>query len=205
MAISLIKRDNSQPSARILFNGFESQATHTGSIHFLTRTTGGFLTERAYFGPDGHFRPSADNTYLLGSSSNRWKEVWPVDGTVNTSDARLKRDIRGLPDGLGRVMRLRPVTFSWKEDAGGRQHAGLLAQEVEGVVPEAVRRGEGPRATLGLSYAEITPVLIKAVQEQQTQIQEQQKQIEQLRTQLTRQQAQLNRMRRSAGRKRAVR
>ena len=58
------------------------------------------------------------------------------------SDARLKRDVRALPDALERLLALRGVSFAYREAAGAMgapgRHAGFLAQQVESVFPDWV-------------------------------------------------------------------
>jgi len=75
------------------------------------------------------------------------------------------------------------MTFYWNDNREQGRKVGLIAQEVQEVVSEVVYDktiridAEGnktvtPTALLGLNYAELVPVLIKAIQEQQTQIDE---------------------------------
>jgi len=66
-----------------------------------------------------------------------------VVGTC-ASDARLKRNVRSIDGALQRLVQLRPVTYFWNAAAfptrrfGAERSAGLIAQEVEGVLPELV-------------------------------------------------------------------
>ena len=46
---------------------------------FSTRTAGGSDTSRAMFTTDGHFIPYANNTYDLGSTSQRWRNIYTND------------------------------------------------------------------------------------------------------------------------------
>ncbi len=115
----------------------------------------------------GNVEPFANNTQALGSSANKWTEVWAVNGTIQTSDVRLKRGITNLKYGLSQVMQLRPVSFQWKEGNDNRTHLGLIAQEVDAVMPEAVEKSADANAPLGMNYSALIPVLIKAIQEQQ--------------------------------------
>src|SRR6266705_3051 len=115
----------------------------------------------------GNWNPDLDNAIQLGQPSNRWSEVWAVNGTVQTSDVRLKQRITNLRYGLGQVMQLRPVTFEWKDRSDGRTHLGLIAQEVETVMPEVIEKGTDASQPLGINYTNLIPVLIKAIQEQQ--------------------------------------
>jgi hypothetical protein len=90
-----------------------------------------------------------------------------VNGTIQTSDIRMKTNIKNLKYGLSEVLKFRPVSYTWKSDANSKK-IGLIAQEVQDVVPEVVTDGE----YLGMNYAELVPVLIKAIQEQQKLIDE---------------------------------
>jgi len=118
----------------------------------------------------GNMFPTGDGISSLGKSTNRWTAVFAQNGTIQTSDARLKKSVTNLNYGLGQIMQLRPVTFQWKDSRDTRTHLGLIAQEVDQVVPEVVEHSDDPAAPLGLNYSGLVPVLIKAVQEQQTTI-----------------------------------
>ena len=142
-------------------------------------------------------RPTVDNQRSLGTSTFRWKDVWAVDGTINTSDIRLKKDVQPISYGLGEVMKLRPVSFLWKQEGFDRQRRlGFIAQELVPVLKEVVRTEElvndpatgkdiwAPTERLGVAYTEIIPVAVKAIQEQQQLIEAQQQEITDLRNQL---------------------
>ncbi|MGH9766917.1 MAG: tail fiber domain-containing protein, partial [Blastocatellia bacterium] len=132
----------------------------------------------------GNVSPTNDNAYFLGTQVQRWRSVFTTNGVSQTSDARLKRGIENLGYGLREVMRLRPVTFKWKEGGDPRTHLGLIAQEVEPVIPEAIERAVTPDTPIGMNYTSIVPVLIKAVQEQQAEIARRDAQINELQQQL---------------------
>ena len=128
----------------------------------------------------GSVRPDTDGGQNLGTAAKRWNTVFASNGTINTSDKRLKKDITKLNYGLSAVMQLRPVSFGWKDNSDNKTHLGLIAQEVAEVVPEVVYRDANPDTALGMNYAELVPVLIKAVQEQQTQLTQRNQTITQL-------------------------
>ncbi len=146
---------------------------------------------------NSNIRPTVDNQRSLGSSTFRWKDVWAVDGTINTSDARLKKDVQPISYGLDEVMKLRPVSFLWKQEGFDRERRlGFIAQELVPVLKEVVRTEElvtdpatgkdiwSPTERLGVAYTEIIPVAVKAIQEQQSVIAAQQQEIKDLRSQL---------------------
>jgi hypothetical protein len=117
----------------------------------------------------GAIVPAADNTYTLGKSAARWSAVWAANGVIQTSDERLKTDIEPLQYGLKEVLQLRPVSFKWKNEKNGPRKLGLLAQEVQPIIPEVIAN-DGQNGVLGMNYAELVPVLINAIKEQQQQI-----------------------------------
>lgn len=120
------------------------------------------------------------------------------------SDIRFKKDILPLEGSLDKVLKLSGVSYEWVEkddkkdgllestnteelgnkievknkDFSEGRHFGVIAQDIEKVIPEAVKEdNDGYKA---VNYAEIIPVLIEAMKEQQKQISNQQKEIEQL-------------------------
>jgi hypothetical protein len=117
----------------------------------------------------GAIVPSADNSYTLGKNGARWSAVWAANGVIQTSDARLKTDIEPLQYGLKEILQLRPVSFKWKNEKNSSRKLGLLAQEVQPVIPEVIANDE-QNGVLGMNYAELVPVLINAIKEQQQQI-----------------------------------
>jgi hypothetical protein len=95
-------------------------------------------------------------------------------GGWQPSDRRYKQDLKGIGDALDQVVKLRGVLFKWRTEEypdkgfpeGG--HYGVIAQEVEDVLPEVVTEGaDGEKA---VAYTEIIPVLIEAIKTQQRQI-----------------------------------
>jgi hypothetical protein len=87
---------------------------------------------------------------------------------VHSSDRRLKRDIETLPYGLNEVLQLAPKQYFWK-NRGEQTHKslGLIAQEVQPIISELVHTANDENQTLSVSYTELIPVLINAIQEQQ--------------------------------------
>jgi hypothetical protein len=63
----------------------------------------------------------------------------------------------------------------WADEV--RSQLGLIAQEVEAVLPELVSTDKDAKPTKGLNYLGLVPVTIKALQEQQEFINEQQSQL----------------------------
>jgi len=96
----------------------------------------------------------------------------PAGPTIQSSDRRLKNDINEIEYGLDEVLRLDPVSYRWKSKPDQGRKLGLIAQDVQDVIPEVVYAPDAPDGMLGMNYAELVPILIKAIQEQQRQIDE---------------------------------
>jgi hypothetical protein len=78
--------------------------------------------------------------------------------------------VSSLRYGLNEIMRLRPVTWNWKNDSDRKTQLGLIAQDVETILPELVVQGTDKDQMLSLNYIGLLPVVIKAIQEQQATI-----------------------------------
>lgn len=74
--------------------------------------------------------PDIDNHASSGTSSNRWTNVFSVNGTVQTSDINFKKNITSLPSTLNLIQDITPVTFNWKT-GDTRTHWGFIAQDVK--------------------------------------------------------------------------
>jgi len=106
-----------------------------------------------------------------------------VNGTVYASDARLKENVTPILNSLDILSALNPVSFDWKEKSsrGPSSDFGLIAQEVEQVIPECVFETTTPNRTpemtheisleeelgsyKGVDYSRFIPFLIAAVKE----------------------------------------
>ncbi|WP_311271094.1 tail fiber domain-containing protein [Sphingobium sp. WCS2017Hpa-17] len=98
--------------------------------------------------------PSADNTLTLGTSAQRWSVVYAGTGTINTSDARTKRDAGAIPEELldawGGVewVQYRFLDAFTEKGEDARWHMGLIAQHVRDAIDSVM--GEGAAIRLGL-------------------------------------------------------
>jgi hypothetical protein len=149
-----------------------------------------------------------DNVIRIGGWSmgaNRWQltpggDMYAAGNIIAySSDERLKENITTISDALGMLKRLRGVYFDWKDmvdDLGfnpvDRHDIGVIAQEVEKVIPQAIKPAPFDALSDGKSISgqnyktvqleKIVPVLIQSVKEQQEIIENQNKEIEELKT-----------------------
>lgn len=96
-------------------------------------------------------------------------DIWATNYWDN-SDRRLKDKITPINHGLDDVLALSPVTYEWGDVPESGPQLGLIAQEVRSVIPEVVSTPGADDELLGISYAHLIPVLIRAIQEQQEEI-----------------------------------
>ena len=91
-----------------------------------------------------------------------------------TSDARLKTNVTNITSAASKVSQLNGVTFNWNNAAvelgksANVTEAGVIAQEVQQVLPEAVT--ERDNGYLAVHYEKLVPLLIEAIKEQQSTI-----------------------------------
>jgi hypothetical protein len=98
---------------------------------------------------------------------------------TETSTERFKTGVAALEGPLDAVLALRPVRFQWDSAHGGRGDVGLIAEEVAGVVPELVSRGEAGDVS-GLNYGRVGVLAVGAIQAQQRIIEAQRREVERL-------------------------
>jgi hypothetical protein len=86
-----------------------------------------------------------------------------------TSDYRLKEDLKDF-DGLDITSKIKMYDFKWKEsDTRGY---GVLAHELQEVVPSAVTREKDGEQMQGVDYSKLVPVLLKSIQELEARVKE---------------------------------
>jgi hypothetical protein len=137
-------------------------------VSFGTQDNAGNFSQNALAQRNGVYAFS-----ILGS-------LW-VNGTTYASDERFKQNITPINSPLQKLLQINGVEYEMRTKEfpknyfqPGRQ-MGLLAQNVEKVVPEAVNEKDGYK---GVDYARLVPLLIESIKEQNKRMDEQQKQID---------------------------
>jgi len=90
------------------------------------------------------------------------------DNVTAYSDERLKDNIETLTDGLDKVEQLRGVTYTRNE----KENIGVIAQEVEKIIPEIVLTADDEMGTKSVDYSRLTAVLIEAVKDLSARVKE---------------------------------
>jgi trimeric autotransporter adhesin len=101
-----------------------------------------------------------------------WATVAPGYGWLTPSDARYKKNIISISNTLAKVMQLRPVRYDLitGEPASDDfpHHIGFIAQELEQLFPELVVTND--KGYKSITYDQLTPILVEATKEQQSEI-----------------------------------
>lgn len=140
---------------------------------------------------NGIFMTADVSEARMGINNDAPTSALYVDGDIvatgaitELSDGELKTNVREIENALEIISELRGVQFEWVQGAEGLSElppgtrTGLIAQEVEKVLPEAVLSPEAGYKSV--DYARFTPILIEAMKEQQKQIDELKKMVSQL-------------------------
>lgn len=109
------------------------------------------------------------STFVVANSGNNAGAgmTLGVGGTSwgTQSDERKKNILGYVEDGLNKVATLRSVFFEYKNDELKKRRVGLIAQDVQAVLPEAIDVQDDEDQTLNLQYSDLIPLLIKSIQE----------------------------------------
>lgn len=147
---------------QIFSGGLSATSARGGQIDFVggasTDTYPGQLLFRTGIGTNGTSQPITARLDTAG--------VMYANTFTSTSDERKKENIETIEDASTILNELRGVRFNWKET--GKPSVGVIAQEVEKVLPEAVESdADGMKS---VSYDMLIGVLIETVKEQQRRI-----------------------------------
>jgi hypothetical protein len=157
----------------------------------------------AYYGYNGtRFYNNSDMATITASvndGDNNFRGYYDI--IAYASDKRLKHNVKPIQNAVSKIMSLTGMTYEWNTVAskhgwepGKEREAGVFAQDVQAVLPEAVRPAPFDHAHdengnsysksgenfLTVKYEKIVPLLIEGIKEQQAQIEAQGAQITEL-------------------------
>ena len=176
---SLVFNTNSTERMRI---------TNQGELFFgcTTQPGAGSATTGTAFGPSGFLiaQRNAGTVGFFGRGTNDGElfafyrgttQVGSISVTTSltsynvTSDYRLKQDLKPIK-GLEIVNKIKVYDYEWKSD--NTRMDGVLAHELQEVLPYAVTGVKDGEQMQGVDYSKIVPVLIQAIKDQQVQIEQ---------------------------------
>jgi len=145
-----------------------STGAGNGNITLFARNSGGYSVGTIIGdGDTGNVYPELDNFGSNGKSGNRWSAIWAANGTIQTSDPRVKTNIEDSALGLNFINKLRPVSYKFK--VGGNEILKEVVEEAVyddsgNVLKEAVIKGvlspvAGKRTHYGLLTSNVKDAL----------------------------------------------
>ena len=149
-----------------LFHESDVSVISSGTGNFPIRIQAHNNEQMAYFAVDGEAILYHNGVEKIRTASGGVTVTGTLTATevTATSDERLKSDIQTIDNALDKVMNMRGVSYTKQAEKG----IGVIAQEIEKVLPEVVTDGEYK----SVAYGNIVGVLIEAIKEQQKQIDE---------------------------------
>ena len=146
-------------------------------------TGSGIFCQKGYVGPTNYAGAASDNLNSFGVGSFRWTAIFAVNGTIQTSDRREKKNIALVNDvetRVGLAIAAVTSTYKWVERSNDKTRVGVVAQDMsdcfvrEGLDPleysmfdvteledqAGVKTGE---ERLGINYAEMNSMCIGAL------------------------------------------
>lgn len=173
--ISLFAESSTNPNYGLMFARTVYKGTH-GAVNGDWAT---YFTMSPDTGRGWIFTSNAAGTGGNVASISNWGNL-TCSGEVtaySSSDIRLKTNIKPITSAIDVINKLNPVQYNWNSVAkelnplkGDNTEYGLIAQELEKVMPELVHTIYDKYKSI--DYVKLVPILIKAVQEQQKQINE---------------------------------
>jgi len=145
---------------------YNGSTARTVSVAGTSINTGNTLVARDI---SGDFTAGSINVTNLTAS-----QTIQAQDFNSTSDINLKENIHTVENALETVSSLRGVSFDWKEN--GKSSYGVIAQELEEVLPELVNNGE----VKSVNYNGLIGVLIEGMKSQQEQINRLEQKIQEL-------------------------
>jgi len=148
---------------------------------YLSRTVNGWVTssdgrQRFYFSNTSHtYVKSSDNIYFRTENTDT-DNCFVNAGSItcvnvnSTSDINLKKDVEIISKPIDILKEIEGVKFTWKSSE--KKSAGVIAQDVEKVLPELVNVADNKEQYKTVDYNGLIGVLIEAVKELSTRVEE---------------------------------
>jgi hypothetical protein len=120
-----------------------------------------------------------NTTGNVGIGLNNPSEPLHVNGNILAtgdvtaeSDSRLKKNLRVIEDAMSKIKQLNGYTYEMIKDEKNKRHVGLVAQEVQAILPEAVNEADDDAKTLSLAYGNLIALLVEGMKEQEASLTE---------------------------------
>ena len=163
--------------------GYERKWVTSADDGFLKiREASAGFSSSFQIGPNGHV--GIGGLYYAAYRLAVSGDIAYTGDILHVSDLRLKENITPLENAVEKVCSIRGIYFNNKGESQDKREVGVIAQEVETVLPEAVSEDEEGYKWVG--YSKLTPLLIEAVKELKAENEQLKEQLERQNKLLTR-------------------
>jgi hypothetical protein len=152
----IINGDNAYDAGMTITAGGTAIANIGSYAQFISGSASNLVIKG--YGPSYTAVITSTGGVALNSGATSWSAL---------SDERYKDIIEPITNGVVKVNSLRAVIGKYKTDEEGKRRSFLIAQDVQAVLPEAVTEYTEEDGKLSLSYTDVIPLLVSAIQEQQ--------------------------------------
>jgi hypothetical protein len=158
---------NTAEQLRLSYDGSTTYADfrNDSAGGLLINTTGGYIIN--YIAGSAKTRINSNGDFIVYNLGTGlvYSNAGALTST-NPSDSRLKTDIKSIEYGLNDILKLRPVSYNWKDDKVNQGiQFGFIAQEVQEIMPDAIKEFGDKTKFLGLEKDAIYATLINAIKE----------------------------------------
>ena len=171
---------DSYDAAMLYTNGSGTISKYNPSLNYFPKGNGTLLEDSIIYTDtfndqviigDGEPNSASQGSGVLKVSGSLLSvSIYATDNIVAYSDIRGKTNIETIPNALDKVDAIRGVTYNKIENPDGYRYMGVIAQELQDVIPEVVIEDEDGK--LSVAYGNIVGVLIEAVKELKAEIEE---------------------------------
>ena len=150
----MILRNYAHADGDIIFQGENSSGTNRNLL--IHKCDGARPYTIIYENGSERFRTTSDGVTITG-------DLTATGDVTAFSDITLKKDIEVIPNALDKVSQIRGVTYERTDTEEPRRQAGVIAQEVEQVLPEVVHTNQ--EGIKSVAYGNLVSLLIESVKE----------------------------------------
>ena len=194
VATSAFRGINFHSSADLNYYIAKPAGTWTQPLHIHFYTGIRLRSDHGYGGTQFYNIATALTVATVNDGDNNFRGYYDV--IAYASDRRLKENVKPIENALDKISKLTGMTYTWNDlgkqygwDPGKEREAGVFAQDVQEVLPEAVKiapfdndkgASKSGENFLTVKYEKLVPLLIEAIKEQQSQIEQLKDQVNQL-------------------------
>ena len=141
----------------------------TGYLRLYRYTAGGGFASQINLFEDGNITIDPAGTTTNAGNFNVTGAIVATGNITAYSDIRLKEDIKSIENAMDKIVQIGGYTFTRNDlEDEKKRHVGVIAQEVQHVLPEAVESSED--GTLSVAYGNLVALLIEGMKEQRNEI-----------------------------------